>query len=128
MVHDDRNSAYGALDRCGPIRDNDPVYRGIVDNACLRSGLSVSDRAFAHIRYISCVWPSIRMERKASSFLNGTHFLHGVVNLHARVFGSGIVEHDVTARACVDEDATVHKLLFGGHSLARELCAHGHHR
>ena len=49
MVHDDRNSAYGALGRCGPIRENDPVCRGIVDNACLRSGLSVSDRAFAHV-------------------------------------------------------------------------------
>ena len=103
MVHDDRNSAFGALDRCGPIRDNDPVCRGIVGNDCPRSELSVSDRAFAHVRYISCFSPSIRMERKASSFFNEAHFLHGVVNLHARVFGSGIVEHDVTTRACVPE-------------------------
>ena len=86
MVHDDRNSAYGALDRCGPIRDNDPVCRGIVGNACLRSVLSVFARAFERKRYTSCFLPSTRMERIGSSFFNGAHFLHGVVNLDGSVF------------------------------------------
>ena len=54
MVHDDRNSAYGALDRYGPIRDNDPVCRGIVGNAYPQSELIVFARAFERIRYISC--------------------------------------------------------------------------
>ena len=102
MVHDEHSSASGALDRCGPIHDSDLVCRGIVDNACLRSELSVFDRAFARRRYTSCFSPSIRMGRRVSSFINGAHFLHGVVNLHARVFGSGIVEHDVTTRARSD--------------------------
>ena len=91
MDHDDRNSAFGALDRCGPIRDSDLVCRDIVDSACLRSVLSASARAFERKRYTFCFLPSTRMERKASSFSNETHFLHGVVNLHARVFGSGII-------------------------------------
>ena len=57
------------------------------------------------------------MGRRVSSFINGAHFLHGVVNLHARVFGSGIVEHDVTTRACEDEDAPIDEFLFVGSTL-----------
>ena len=45
------------------------------------------------------------MERKASSFFNVAHFLYGVVDLHARVFASGIVEHDVTVLLVVSRGA-----------------------